>query len=304
MRDVSEGPELVARLRQLELADLEQNAAYRCCVCGDVVPKRTKLAFFAERAGRGEEKNLSLQTYFNTGEHVGLLQPQYHQINNLKNDMRKELSESVAVMLALEVMMPGFDGSWQVVDLCCGRSLTAALLSLRYKGIAISGVDTRGPEFMPHFNQVQDCQVCFHQLDVLADTFVGELEHILAETGRPAVLVGMHLCGHLSTRAIEVFKRIDAVHALVLSPCCLPKKDESLAHIYDSKDNTEQYQQWALHLQTLLHDVVPAEGVTRESVADMLTPKNVVICAKKPSAECAQSCISSRTQGAKPLAQT
>ena len=65
--------------------------------------------------------------------------------------------------------------------------------------------------------------------------------------------------------------------AIIIAIAIAIAQDESLAHIYDSKDNTEQYQQWALHLQTLLHDVVPAEAVTRESVSDMLTPKNVVI---------------------------
>merc|ERR1719253_2154851 len=47
-----------------------------------------------------------------------------------------------------------------------------------------------------------------------------------SEHGRTCILVGMHLCGLLSEKAIEFFARMPEVRGLVLSPCCLPRRHE------------------------------------------------------------------------------
>jgi hypothetical protein len=38
------------------------------------------------------------------------------------------------------------------------------------------------------------------------------------------VLVGSHLCGRLSVQAVELFRTLPEVQALVLSPCCWPRR--------------------------------------------------------------------------------
>jgi hypothetical protein len=40
----------------------------------------------------------------------------------------------------------------------------------------------------------------------------------------PCVVVGMHLCGPLSPRAVELFGELTAIDALILAPCCLDKR--------------------------------------------------------------------------------
>jgi hypothetical protein len=46
----------------------------------------------------------------------------------------------------------------------------------------------------------------------------------LAAHGAPLVLFGVHLCGHLASRAVELFNCEPRAAALVLLPCCLPLK--------------------------------------------------------------------------------
>ena len=40
--------------------------------------------------------------------------------------------------------------------------------------------------------------------------------------GSPAMLLGVHLCGLLSLRCVELFNECPAFCTLALKPCCLP----------------------------------------------------------------------------------
>merc|ERR1712113_383375 len=103
--------------------------------------------------------------------------------------------------------------------------------------------------------------------------------------GRPTALLGMHLCGNLSLRAIDAFERLASVQIVVLSPCCLPAKADpaSPPNLFLTKDSTEQYNRWGSYLEDRLRNVAP-EGtvVTHEVALDILSPKNIVLCATKP----------------------
>merc|ERR1711933_708488 len=105
---------------------------------------------------------------------------------------------------------------------------------------------------------------------------------LLAAAARPAALLGMHLCGALSLRAIEAFVHLDSIKALALSPCCLPKKGDVASappELFASKDSAQQYSAWAAHLEARLLRDAPTAAVGSRAVADVLSPKNVVICA-------------------------
>ena len=43
-----------------------------------------------------------------------------------------------------------------------------------------------------------------------------------AAAGRPTVVLGLHLCGALSLRAVQCLRALPGVRALVLAPCCVP----------------------------------------------------------------------------------
>ncbi|CAE8610409.1 unnamed protein product, partial [Polarella glacialis] len=276
-------PETAERLRALEAAAIQRTADCRCPVCGDLLSRRPRLAFFWERADRAEEENPLLRQFFSDCRHQSLMQPRFHQINDTKR-IRKEISESMSVLLALEQEVPDFGRGWHVVDLCCGRSVTAALVALRYPGVTISAVDRLEPRFLPHFAEAEDGGgVQYVQLDVLGATFISDLEKLLDQADRPTALLGMHLCGNLSLRAIEAFNGLRAVRTVVLSPCCLPAKAEKSTpqHLFATRDQDEQYLLWARHLEATLRSTAPASHVTSAAIRDILSPKNIVICATK-----------------------
>lgn len=281
--------QVVEALRALEVAEMQRTACYRCPVCGDVVKRRPLLAYFWERAERGEEDNALLQRFFAEECYRPLLEPRYHQVNDARQ-LRKELSESVSILEALQHAAPAFGSGWRVVDLCCGKSITAALVSLQYPEVSVSAIDKLAPRFLPHFNEGCNCRVHYSQVDVLHESFVPELRKLVQQEARPTALLGMHLCGKLSLRAIDAFVQLPEVHTVVLSPCCLPRKGDagSPPHLYATKDAAEQYRLWARHLADQLHSAAPDGRVTFEVLPDVLSPRNVVLCATK--AQCDTTC--------------
>eukprot|EP00435_Cladocopium_sp_Y103_P011225 s1012_g2.t3 len=89
---------------------------------------------------------------------AALLRPEYHTWHSHTKKFHKELSESVATVHAL--MHSGFfdrtaaEEAWHAVDLCCGKSLTSALLSLDSDAPkAITAVDWRDPSGLPHHEE-------------------------------------------------------------------------------------------------------------------------------------------------------
>jgi len=143
------GSGLVSRLRSLEQEELERTAAERCPICGKRLLKRPKLAALVHKFRHGSENNTLLKRFFNDdGNGPGggavlpmLLKPHFHALNNDVH-CRKKLSQSLAVLEALERAV-GHDGlnGWHVVDICSGKSLTAALAALRHPGAVVTAVD-------------------------------------------------------------------------------------------------------------------------------------------------------------------
>ena len=49
------------------------------------------------------------------------------------------------------------------------------------------------------------------------------LKHVLEPSPGPVILLGVHLCGQLSVRAIEMYNTLPKATMLALKPCCLPQ---------------------------------------------------------------------------------
>lgn len=289
---------LVVELEQLGREERARTAEGRCSVCGERLRKRPRLAFYADRADRGEEDNPLLQRFFRAQHHLELLQPHYHQLSSVRS-VRKELSESIAVLDALAAAVgsappaagvaPELDGgAWHLVDLCCGKSFTAAVATLRWPGLVVTAVDRVNAATLPHWNEGaanRRCTVKYASIDVLSDDFVPALREIIGRVDRPTLLVGMHLCGQLSVRAIDAFGNLAGVQAAVLSPCCLPRRGNpgSPPHLYFTKDDRTQYLRWAEHLEMLMSTSFPGANVTSQAVEAVLSRKNVIICGVKPT---------------------
>lgn len=127
----------------------------------------------------------------------------------------------------------------------------------------------------------------------MSESLFVELQEIVmeqVELGRTPILVGMHLCGVLSERAVEFFERIPSIRGIVLSPCCLPKKHEQkkgrtkftkgkveYEFLGSNKESGELYNyfKWSHYLKEKMSGVT--QHVTSFTDEEMHTEKNAIV---------------------------
>mmetsp|Transcript_34106 Transcript_34106/g.82470 ORF Transcript_34106/g.82470 Transcript_34106/m.82470 type:complete len:155 (+) Transcript_34106:144-608(+) len=147
------------------------------------------------------------------------------------------------------------------------------------------------PHTIPHF--LDEKQIQYLCRDIMVDGMFAEVAEIVLqqtqEHGRTCILVGMHLCGMLSERAVDLFERTPEIMGIVLSPCCLPKKHEQrkLKHFQkakpeDGEENTDlfNYFKWSRYLKERVEGYYSSGGVSDVKFYtddEMHTEKNAII---------------------------
>lgn len=172
---------------------------------------------------------------------------EYHDMENMR--LRKEISESYGVLHAVQECCVSLGISTNnksaslsnsnnninlenifLIDLCSGKGVTTALCAacdVDGSNNYFLAIDRMLSHTIPHF--LNEGKVHYLSRDIMAEAMFAEVADIVRDQtrqGRTCILVGMHLCGLLSDRAIDFFERVSEIKGLVLSPCCLPKKIE------------------------------------------------------------------------------
>jgi len=227
--------------------------------------------------------------------------------------LRKEISESYGVLHAVhECCMalgisskannPTKDGvdlgkNRCLIDLCSGKAITAALcgaLDEDESNNYFLAIDKMLPHTMPHFLNTNKIQYLCR--DIMAKEMFAEMKDIVEYQtlqGRTCILVGMHLCGLLSERAIDFFDQIIGLRGLVLSPCCLPKKHEQRKISFtkgkpvDGEEKAELYNyfRWSNYLKERASAVGGASNVRLYADNEMHTEKNAIILSTRVDGE-------------------
>ena len=203
---------------------------------------------------------------------------EYHGLG--KNKLRKEISESYSILYAIQDCYEQFIDSQNthgcvtsdenainfdnlfVIDLCSGKGVTTAICGALFPIIPgtkcvhnnhFLAVDKLPTHLIPHF--LKDENVSYLSRNIMSEDTLHELEQEVhrqtTEEGRTAILVGMHLCGHLSERAIDLFDRISLIRAIILSPCCLPKA-RSLSFETCLTKHQDGYTAWSHYLKEMM----------------------------------------------------
>ena len=176
-----------------------------------------------------------------------------------------------------------------IIDLCSGKGFLSLILALEFPSIPIIAVDVHRGIKVEHFEALPNLR--FVRADIMASEFGGALENELDAATRgvaaghaadasngiavssasrsSCVALGMHLCGRLSPRAIEIFGNSEALSALVLVPCCLDKRDDALLKARARELRIDPYEAKIEELSKMLADA-PAD-VTLVRGADMRT---------------------------------
>ncbi|CAK9066155.1 Hypothetical protein SCF082_LOCUS33737 [Durusdinium trenchii] len=255
------GEDLVARLRRLERSVPDSPGKLRCPSCGDEVMKRSQLTRLRERVEAGEEENCLVRDFF-VDLPVEILEERLalHRAANCHN-FRQEVSETMAVLKALDLLSTPQE--LHVVDLCSGSGLTSCALGLRNARVkAVTAVDLRPPQVMPHFQEAGLPHVRYLCQDMTKPGFFAALEGLIVEVSLPVVLLGMHCCGALSVIAMRIYQAMPQCVALVLCPCCSLrsldiKRAERLClpESLVAQGAVNSYDQWVSALLELLPEV-------------------------------------------------
>ena len=151
-------------------------------------------------------------------------------LNRTSKQLRKEIIESYAVIEAIESALAAahpFDDRPLppscIVDLCSGKGFLSVLLALEFPDTPVTMLDNNASIKTDHVVMLSNLH--FRCADVMSSDISSELADVeIAASGGARIAVGMHLCGLLSPRAIELFGASDFLDWLVLVPCCLDKR--------------------------------------------------------------------------------
>ena len=176
-----------------------------------------------------------------------------------------------------------------VFDLCSGKGLTSSVCAETLgKNCEVIMVDSDRKMKLTHLDSER--QVVHFALDVY-DEALDEMMARARASGARVVVCGVHLCGDLSRRSIELWSKYGDI--LVLSPCCLVREVRSQKRPHGTfgyglpevatRIGGDSYDLW----NKLLFAHVPthvgpffARVIKRQAVVeDMLTEKNrFIIC--------------------------
>eukprot|EP00039_Didymoeca_costata_P013606 m.209867 g.209867 ORF g.209867 m.209867 type:complete len:536 (+) comp15820_c0_seq5:270-1877(+) len=224
-----------------------------CPVCGAFF-RIDRLRRITNRVKRNEEINPYVVEFVNSPVCARFHKDAFFHISLHCTKLRKEITESWAMIKVLETLVKQLEIDSQrtfgIIDLCCGKCMTSSMLSVRFPRAQVLSVDRYHENAAPHFapNQTYLCA------DILDDSIFGKLSNTInnpggkqsSPTDMPILACGMHLCGTLSPRAIDIVSKNPNILGLVLSPCCLPSKKCGMS--CPGASQPEQYYEWCRSL--------------------------------------------------------
>lgn len=184
-----------------------------------------------------------------------------------------------------------------VVDLCCGKGFSSLVLALSMPKARIVALDKNPNMDLSHFCLAPN--LSFEELDLVApgvaEAWLDRVAKEATAAGLPLLVIGMHLCGSLSSRAAEIFGSLSAPPAagacLVLVPCCLDGR-RPFFKAQAKRLHLDPHRFWCMSLLLDLRDAGGREGVEQaaeEEICrreiliddDVLSAKNTFLVATR-----------------------
>jgi hypothetical protein len=107
-----------------------------------------------------------------------------------------------------------------IFDVCSGRGIFAVLLSFWFPAAKIVMMDSNGAMDLLHVRARPN--LVFHHVDLYGESAVEAIREECGGAGVDhAVVVGVHLCGALSPRLIDLAFGMSEVDGMILCPCCI-----------------------------------------------------------------------------------
>ena len=176
-----------------------------------------------------------------------------------------------------------------LVELCSGRGFVSLVLADAFPKARIYMIDRDTTMDVSHVETYGGARMSFHALDLhstACEEFVRGVADDAETRGQTVVLVGVHLCGTLSHRAIELYERIERAVAIVVAPCCLPQRRRHDVFGFHCKDiarsignGVTPFQCWCTQLYFRL-PLTSKRNMTIDH--DVLSTQNTFLVARRP----------------------
>lgn len=161
------------------------------------------------------------------------------------NQLEKEMTESYfvykCVKLAISHLQTARESTFDIrnlvlFDICSGKGFTSCLLSFKFPDIQIYMVDKSKKMNLEHLKSLPN--VKFENIDIKRTNMVQWTSERTQD--KIGFVLGVHLCGTLAEIFVDTYNRNPAIYCMILSPCCLSKKNFSL-HQLSQKVNLNNY---------------------------------------------------------------
>ena len=210
-------------------------------------------------------------------------------------NVKKEITEAHGALAQVRRALRtrgggGEDGDGLVlVELCSGRGFVSLVLADAFPKARIYMIDRDTTMDVSHVETYGGERMSFHALDLhstACEEFVRGVADDAETRGQTVVLVGVHLCGTLSHRAIELYERIERAVAIVVAPCCLPQRRRHDVFGFHCKDiarsvgnGVTPFQCWCTQLYFRL-PLTSKRNMTIDH--DVLSTQNTFLVARRP----------------------
>ena len=184
------------------------------------------------------------------------------------NSAAKEITEAMGAVVRLRpfFLEPQYKMQADLVDCCAGNAL-GSILAVHLLPIRNAYAIDTNPRTREGHKSVK--RWSYWQKDI---SDLGMYKVITV----PFAVLAIHPCGDLAWKVVEIYRTIENAKALVLIPCCNPRKDAKYLFISHPalKRKLSTYEQFALDLATR------AKGRLHRD-RQIESEKNLVIVARK-----------------------
>lgn len=172
-------------------------------------------------------------------------------------------------------------------DICSGKGILSFLLTILFPEISIiKMIDSNTKIKLDHLNSECCTKITFEHHDIFKEEFADFLMKESKECNEKKiipVIIGLHLCGTLSTRLVHLFNNINDLPILIISPCCLPTKSKKnqgfMTRDKLKKNKWSSYDFWCMSIYILIDHLSTIKNIVKDDLVE--SKKNTLIWAVK-----------------------
>lgn len=219
------------------------------------------------------------------------------QLMNHKQ-LKKEISETIGSLCQVERALRGRcvdrtfgpllsfealklnESKIKFYDVCSGKGLTSFFLAFLFPSVQIVMVDFNANIRLDHLRSDRLKNVSYEHLDIHSSAFE---DFLLQDTKSTAIniVIGIHLCGTLSTRLASLYNKLASISILLLSPCCIPKKGKGGKELMEiiRRTHWDSYNYWCLTIFFAINGFESSKDMIHDPL--ILSEKSKVIWAAR-----------------------